>query len=268
MTDRLDLHRLTACDRLAHVELHDVLPSTSDLALRRAADAALRTPALVVAAEQSAGRGRGQNRWWSSRGALTFSLVIEPARLALDEQSWPRFSLAAAVAICDVIVPLVSPLVAPSGCGIRWPNDVLVDERKIAGLLIEAPGATADVPRRLVLGIGLNVNNSLLTAPVEVRRVGTSLADLTQRSFDLTDVLLALIERLETRLEQLAAADAELVQAWQSRCLLRGRQIELADGTAGLCEGIGDDGALVLDVDGKPRRMYSGVLVSVGPAAE
>ena len=94
MTDTLDLHRLTSCDRLAHVELHDVLPSTSDLALRRAADAALETPALVVATEQSAGRGRGQNRWWSSRGALTFSLVIEPARLMLDEQSWPRFSLA------------------------------------------------------------------------------------------------------------------------------------------------------------------------------
>jgi BirA family biotin operon repressor/biotin-[acetyl-CoA-carboxylase] ligase len=264
MFNPLDLHRLTSCDRLAHVELHDVLPSTSDLALRRAADASLVTPALVIAAEQSAGRGRGDNRWWSSRGSLTFSLVIEPARLALDEQSWPRFSLAAAVAICDV----VAPLVAPSDCGIRWPNDVFVGEKKIAGLLIEAPGAAANVPRRLVIGIGLNVNNSLLTAPVEVRRVGTSLADLTQQSFDLTDVLLSLIEQLEARLEQLASDDADLVQAWQSRCRLRGRMIELADGTAGLCEGISNDGALLIDVDGEPRRIYSGVLTSVGPAAE
>lgn len=268
MTNQLDLQRLTSSDRLAHVELHDVLPSTSDLALRRAADPALQTPALVVAAQQTAGRGRGQNHWWSSRGALTFSLVIEPARLALDEKNWPRFSLAAAVATCDVIAPLMAPLVTPSRCGIRWPNDVLVDEKKIAGLLIEAPGATADVPRRLVLGVGLNVNNSLLAAPVEVRRVGISLADLTQQSFDLTELLLALVERLELRLEQLATTDQELVQAWQSLCLLRGRQIELADGTAGLCEGIGDDGALLLNVDGQPRQIYSGVLASVGPAVE
>ena len=262
MTSTLDLHRLTSSERFAHVELHDVLPSTSDLALRRASAATLETPALIVANEQTAGRGRGKNRWWSSPGALTFSLVVEPARLALDEQSWPRFSLAAAVAICDVVAPLVQP----SCCGIHWPNDVFVDEKKVAGLLVEAPSAAADVPRRLVLGIGLNVNNSLLTAPVDVRRVGASLSDLAGRSFDLTEILLTLVERLEVRLGQLAAAEEPLVQAWQSRCLLRGRRIELADGTAGRCQGIDVDGALLLECNGVQRRIYSGVLKAVEPA--
>jgi biotin-(acetyl-CoA carboxylase) ligase len=98
-----------------------------------------------------------------------------------------------------------------------------------------------------------------------VRRVGTSLADLTGKRFDLTDILLELAARLETRLAELAAADTQLVQAWQARCMLGGRSIELADGTAGRCVGIDADGALLLESDGDQRSIYSGVLQAVGP---
>jgi len=262
MNGQYDLQRLLDSPHVAHVELHEVLPSTNDLALLRAAERGLATPALIVAAQQTAGRGRGANRWWSSAGAVLFSLVLEPSASAIDVQRWPRISLAAAVAVCEV----VESLAGASNCGIRWPNDVFLAGRKVAGILAEVPNAGQDTPRRLVLGVGLNVNNSLATAPVEIRTVGTSLVDATGRRENLTEVLLASLERLDRRLAQLAAADEDLSEQWQRRCLLHGRRVELVAGNrriAGRCQGTDHQGALVIETDGGTERFYGGVLAEV-----
>ena len=256
---RLDPDPLAAHRLVAQLELLERLPSTNDLALRLAADPDVRTPTLVVAQQQTAGRGRGANRWWSAPGALTFSLLVERARFGLSEGRAGPLSLAVAVAVCDAL----EPLAAQATWQIRWPNDVLVDGRKIGGILIELPNPGSAAPPRAVIGVGLNINNSLRDAPQEVQRIGTSLGEVTGQRYRLSDVLTSLLTALQRRLEQLGESDADLATAWQSRCGLRGRSIEVKTSgglIVGECLGVDPNGALQVDTGDQVERLTSGVV--------
>jgi len=255
----LEIERLEASGLLRHIELHEMLPSTNDLAIVRAADATLKTPALFVALEQTAGRGRGDNAWWSSDGALMFSLLLEPHRVGIPADRLPCVSLAVAVAICDTIEGLTPEMTG----GVKWPNDVYLGDRKLAGVLIECPNTSGQTPPRLVIGIGINVNNSLATAPAEVRSVGVSLCEVIGRELDGTDLLLNLLQALRSRLVQLARDDPQLAEAWRERSILSGRHVEILDGSrkiTGEVVEIAEDGALVVQTPDGPTRCYAGIL--------
>ena len=264
-----DLERIQANRWLRQVEFRDSISSTNDLALELVRGAALRLPALVLAAEQTKGRGRGENRWWSAAGALTFSLVIEPP-VDFDRQHWPKLALAAALATAELVDELLvrhaTRAATNAAVGIRWPNDVYVGERKLAGLLVEVPSNGATKRPAVVLGLGLNVNNRLDNAPDDVRRRGTSLIDLGIAELDLTSVLLRLLELLRSRIDDLTRPDPRLAAEWQRRCLLRGRTVTLEQGlrkVRGNCRGIEPDGSLALETAAGIERFYAGVLTSV-----
>lgn len=264
-----DLARIRANPWLRQVEYRDSIGSTNDLALELVRGAALELPALVLAAEQTKGRGRGENRWWSSAGALTFSLVIEPPA-DFDRQHWPKLALAAALATAELVDELLagdgSNAATNATVGIRWPNDVYAGERKLAGLLVEVPANGASQRPAVVLGLGLNVNNRLDEAPAEVRRRGTSLVDLGIAELDLTGVLLRLLDRLRSRIDDLTRHNPQLAAEWQRRCLLRGRTVTLEQGpriVRGSCRGIEADGSLALETARGIERFYAGVLTSV-----
>jgi BirA family biotin operon repressor/biotin-[acetyl-CoA-carboxylase] ligase len=207
------------------------------------------------------------NRWWSDRGALTFSVVFDPqgdlahrGADALESGRWPRIALAAGVALCDVL----RVAVPQSRCSLKWPNDVLLAGKKVAGILVEVPPASPPVPRRLVLGMGWNVNNSLSAAPVEVQEVGTSFRDVAGIDFDVSQLLIDWLEHFARHLRALACGDPELPSRWQALCALTGREIELLSGNRrvrGSCGGIDGDGALIVTTDTGPERLYAGVLV-------
>jgi BirA family biotin operon repressor/biotin-[acetyl-CoA-carboxylase] ligase len=230
-------------------------------------------PALIVAAEQTKGRGRGENRWWSSSGALTFTLVLEPPD-DFDRQHWPKLALAAALATAETIDELLDELL-PAGdasapprpaAGIRWPNDVYVGQRKLAGLLVEVPTVNSASRAAVVMGLGLNVNNRLDDAPPDVRKRGASLVDLGIAPADLTQVILRLLARLRGRIDDLMRHDPQLPIDWQRRCQLRGRTVTLEQGprtVRGRCLGIETDGSLSLESDRGAERFYAGVLTSV-----
>src|SRR5579872_3118267 len=125
----LDLDRIQQASFIRAVEWHNVISSTSDRGMELARSPDLVTPMLILAGEQTAGRGRGSNRWWSDRGALTFSVVIDPhgdlvhrGAAALEPDRWPRLALAAGVALCDVLQVAIPQI----PCGVKWPNDVLL----------------------------------------------------------------------------------------------------------------------------------------------
>ena len=144
-----------------------------------------RTARDRYARHQTAGRGRGKHTWWSAEGALTFSVLLEPSTLGIHTRSWPQLSLATAVAICDALaVELRQYEVASAMPRIKWPNDVLIDGRKVCGILIESPAQPGVRRRCLVVGIGVNVNNSWKTAPAESsrerRQFATSRGTLTR----------------------------------------------------------------------------------------
>jgi BirA family transcriptional regulator, biotin operon repressor / biotin---[acetyl-CoA-carboxylase] ligase len=199
--------------------------STNDRA-RALAGAGAPHGTLVTAAEQTAGRGRQGRAWSAPPGrALLLSLVLrDPAYL---------LPLAAAVAVADVAGPAAQ---------IKWPNDVLLDGGKVAGILAESRPQEGWA----VLGIGLNVAVALDDLPAGVR-AGAATMGLAPR--DVEPVLDRLLAALEGTLE---LAPADVLAAWRARDALRGEEVAWAQGR-GRAAGIDGDGRLVVDLAGGGR---------------
>ncbi len=255
VTDRFDRERLAESDSVADIEYYEVITSTQDRALELARAGNLPAlPLLVVAEEQTAGRGRGNNRWWTGRGNVAFSLVFDPADWNLSRQPLPERSLAVGVAIADTIRPLLDN----HRVGLHWPNDVFVEGKKVAGILIDVLPSGQHV-----VGIGLNVNNLLDDAPADVRSRATSLCELTGRIYDRTSLLLDLLRQLELAVRDSAAAPDTFGRRFLELCLQLGQELTIEVGsqrTTGRCAGIGPDGALLLETVGGWQKFYSGVL--------
>ena len=244
-------------------EWHDEIGSTNDRGNEIARRGGIETPYLILAQAQTAGRGRGANRWWSSAGALTFTLVFDPQtdlNPGLPMEYWPPVALTAGVALCDVLDQFT-----PSGATrLKWPNDVLIGGKKAAGILAEIPPAEAGSARRLVLGMGVNVNNSLAGAPPEIQSIASALCDMTGGPLDRTQFLIDWLNRLAYRLCELVENRQSLVERWQCLCALTGRKIELQAGNRlieGICAGINDDGGLLVDTPAGLEKIYGGVLI-------
>ena len=236
------------------VELFATLPSTNDHAMQRAGDADCPKPLLVVAQEQTAGRGRGANRWWSTDGALTFSLLLDGG----TPEPRPTISLAIGVALCDAIHTLRGKVTA----GLKWPNDVYIEGRKVAGILIERP---SHANRDYVVGIGLNVNNSVESAPAELQETATSLADVLGRRLDPQVVLIGLLQQIEKSVAALVADADTLHDRWRELCILNGRFVVIEAGQtqhAGICQGIDDAGSLLIETPQGVVRCNSGMIRS------
>ncbi len=203
-----------------HYRLTD---STNERAKQLAATGAAHGT-LVTADEQSAGRGR-QGRVWTAppRSAVLMSVVLRN----LDE----RLPLAAAVAVCDAL---------PLRAEIKWPNDVWIQGRKAAGVLVEGRPQEGWA----VLGIGLNVLVERDAFPPELREMATSLL-IEGATASVDEVLAALVERLD---HWLSAPPSPVLDAWRSRDALKGGRVRWADGE-GVASGIDDSGALLVETD-------------------
>lgn len=260
-----DLPAITRATFVRHVEFHPVLASTNTTAVELLEPLLNSSPAVVLTSQQTAGRGRKGNAWWSTAGALTFSLVLDPAQLQLSAELRPLLSLAAGLAVRDVM----SQLLPERDVVIKWPNDVLVGRHKICGILAEQQ-STGD-RQGLIIGIGVNVNNSLAGAPPEIRQRATSLFDLQQYSCDLTDVLLRVLQQLERRIQQLPQQRMVLLAEANHCHLLAGRHVsvQVAEQTvSGHCLGIDDHGQLVLRDGSQIQRLPSGVVLHWSESAQ
>jgi BirA family biotin operon repressor/biotin-[acetyl-CoA-carboxylase] ligase len=209
---------------------------------------------VIVAERQLAGRGRGENLWWTGAGSLAFSILFDPGYFELGKRPLPQSALAAGVAVCDA----VSDLCRPHSPGLHWPNDVFVAGRKLSGILIDVrPDG------RHVLGVGLNVNNSLTDAPEEVRARAISLIELAGQPVDRVNVLATLTQQLDGSLRALAADPEQFGLRFDQLCLQAGSELLVESsgrGISGRCAGIATDGALLLDTFSGRQRIYSGVL--------
>jgi len=193
---------------------------------------------LVTADGQTAGRGRQGRRWEAPAGrALLASLVVRP----LDEDD-ALLPLAVAVAICEAC-----ERAAPVACRIKWPNDVWIDRRKVAGVLIEG----RPQERWAVVGVGVNVTTAAEEFPAELRDTATSLALAAGRrrraSGDLSVAALleALLESLAARLDE---PPERVLSAWRERDALAGRRVDWGEGR-GMAAGVDDRGNLLVDTD-------------------
>ncbi len=249
-----DLERLRDESFVSRIEFRRECVSTNDFALSLPADN--QSPTLVLTDSQTGGRGRGSNQWWARDGSLTFSLRLMPATFSVSHEKWPLASLTTAIAVADTLAEF-----APDQTiGLKWPNDVFLNGRKICGILVEPPkGSTSE----LVVGVGLNVANSLSDAPPEVRTLATSIFDETDNDFSPSDVLLKFLQRFETLIRDLGNDSLNLNERWQQQCTLTGHQISLESGDhhiIGLCRGISDAGAINVETNGIVRPWYGGIV--------
>jgi len=232
--------------------------STNDLALKLAAQAEV-LPLLIVTDCQTGGRGRGRNTWWAREGSLTFSLLLDPAMYGIDARSWPLISLVTAIAVADTLEEFVPAIPV----GLKWPNDVHLAGKKIGGILVEPARQTG---QRLVIGIGINILNSLANAPSEIRDLATSIVDETGDRFSPGDFLLANLKHLSRQLHTLGQGQLELQARWARQCTLTGQQITLKSGhhlIEGRCTGIAPDGAILIESSGTVTPWFGGIVRSV-----
>ena len=146
--------------------------------------------------------------------------------------------------------------------GLKWPNDVWLDGRKACGILIEAPAHHASA---VVLGIGVNVNNSMQAAPDKLAESATALCDVTGARHDSGRVLLRAMQHLDSELKATAAQPTSLPQRWQPFCVLTGRSISLeaaGDTIVGTCRGIDAQGAIVLQTGEQVQRFFTGTILA------
>jgi BirA family biotin operon repressor/biotin-[acetyl-CoA-carboxylase] ligase len=224
----------------------ETVGSTNDLAKELLRQEDPEFPLLVITSRQTAGRGRGTHTWWSDRGSLAFSVAIDPNAYGLTRAHEARISLATAVGVIDAL----DAFLAPGRIGIRWPNDLEADDRKLGGILPERLETSSG--SRVVIGVGLNVHSQLNSAPPEIRALATSLRELGAPSLELFAVLDAILRRIGPSLVALAREDASLVARWQQLDTLRGQRIRVDLGreiVTGWCRGIDPHGAICLETD-------------------
>jgi len=255
-----DLPRLAAAKLVAQIDYHDELGSTSDRALELAAAGAAQLPLLVLANLQTAGRGRGANRWFAAEGALTFSLVLAAPPEVFPPHRWPQVALVAGLAVCEALQSL-----APAAeLQVKWPNDVYVAGRKICGILSESVPGWRD---RIVVGIGVNVNNRVQEAEADLVRIATSLVQQDGLPRDMTAVLLAVLDHLDRRWNELLDRGfAPLASIYRQRCFLTSKTVTIqqpgGEKVVGLCRGIDDEGVLRLHGMGGEQRVRSGAVMA------
>ena len=244
--------------RLTGLEWHEELVSTSDR-LKELARSGAPDWTAVVAERQTGGRGREGRTWLSPHGGLYLSVLLRPSseRAAL-------VPLAAGVAVAEAV----------AGFGVaselKWPNDVLVSGRKLAGILAEASSGQAGV-EWVVLGIGVNVALDATELPEALRGTATSLHAEGARGIRPAEVAAAALARLGVWYDALREAPSQVVAAWRARAVpWWGALVELRTGGGevhGRLVAVDDDGALVLELPGgESRRFVSGEVSRVRAA--
>jgi len=228
------------------------LPSTSDH-LRSLAAMGADPFTLVLAETQTRGRGRGGKAWSSPTGmGLWMSLLVEQAGSIAALPILPlRVGLALATAV-DLVVPGLP-------VALKWPNDLMVDGRKAAGILCEVVQGGSGRPR-VVVGVGINVRQDPVDFPPELRRGGISLASaagyVPDRAFLLGTFLSILRGDLLSSTSTLSQAEQRAIHTLDH---LRGRRVRVDPGVEGMALGIAEDGALLVDMGGaSPRRVMAG----------
>lgn len=228
--------------------------STNDVVEKLARDGA-KEGVVVFAESQSRGRGRLGRKWHSPAGqGLYFSVLLRPRLRPLEAT---QFTVVAATALVRAIEAITS--VRPT---IKWPNDLLVEGRKIAGVLTEL-SAELDTIKYLILGIGLDVNQTTGDFPPELRGIATSLRIAGGHSVPRPELATRILNELDADYARVRRGQFdEVADEWEARCTTIGRNVAIRIGDRviqGCAESLDDDGALLLRTQhGRLERIIGG----------
>jgi BirA family biotin operon repressor/biotin-[acetyl-CoA-carboxylase] ligase len=234
--------------------LYQNLPSTNREASSLAQqDAAHGT--LVMAEQQSGGYGRHGRAWFSPSGVNIYcSLIVRGKSQTVPLAQWLSWvPLVTALAVAEA-----TQQVAAIPLALKWPNDLLLQDRKVGGILCESTLTTTNGPI-VIIGIGLNVNVPLQSFPAELRPIAASLIEAVSQPIDRNRLIAQLLWELEQCLDELQShGTARLRQAYLTRCATLGRQVKVLFANdqqiLGTAETLSADGALqVRPLSASPR---------------
>ncbi len=274
IADRLDIDRLHASLRTrAFGRVLHYTPSTASTNADALASLQQQTTApaphgLVILADcQTAGRGRRGRTWHSPpQGNIYTSIVVVPRPGTNGIGPWLSWiPLFAALAVADCLTAQTALAVS-----VKWPNDLLITEKKIGGILCEQT-TTPDRTMAVVIGIGLNINAALDNFPEDLRSGATTIAAESGRPFDRVPILADLFLRLEQRMDRLFLdGPAGMVEEFTQRCSTLGKTVRVTLEEQGIVQGvaesIGPDGCLRLRVTSGTSPAPSSSLLEVRSA--
>ncbi len=244
-----------ATESLGHtLYLHQDLPSTNTEAVALARAGASHGT-VVIAESQSSGYGRHGRAWFSPLGVNIYcSIIVRGMGGHLSLSQWLSWvPLVSALAVTEAIQQM-----AAVSLSLKWPNDLLLHERKVGGILCESSVANTNDPV-VVIGIGLNVNVPPLSFPEELQPIAASLLEASRQPIDRNRLIAQLLLEVEQCLGELrSSGPVRLRQAYIARCATLGRHVRVLfthdPPIVGIAEGLSADGALqVRTVPPHPR---------------
>jgi BirA family biotin operon repressor/biotin-[acetyl-CoA-carboxylase] ligase len=235
------------------VHYHESVTSTQEIAHRFALDGALEGT-LIIADEQVKGRGRLGRAWHSPKGTgIWMSIILRPA---IPPQQAPQLTLLAAVSMVKAIIRVTN--IQPE---IKWPNDILINGKKIVGILTELQ-AEADRVNSVIIGMGINVNTAEVNFPADILDRATSLRVVHGEALSRSALVKALLEEMEKLYDTYLDEGFPFIKVmWESYAASLGKMITartLKGELYGLAKGITAEGSLILeDEDGQIHNIYS-----------
>lgn len=227
---------------------HECVESTNTLARNFATENNSELPALFVAEQQTQGRGRGNHSWWSPRGCLMLTLAISSELLPPRRSDWNQLALIVGVALGEAVEASFPSLRSQ----LKWPNDLYLNGRKAAGILIESFAVNRDESIFLI-GMGVNIDIDWETAPEELALRATCLSTELNVRLMPVDILRPLVDTLSQHLESWRHGRLHWHDYWSRRCYLSGRTIAVksppgwaTENTIGRCEGVTAEGQLLI----------------------
>lgn len=239
------------------IYIFDNIDSTNEYAMRLAREGAL-DGTVVLADSQDKGKGRLGRSWFSPRGVnLYLSVVLRP-KTALEHITLITF--ASAIALVRAINDI-----ANIEAHIKWPNDVLINNKKAAGILTEA-NTEANKLNFCVIGMGINVNLNINDLPLDLRDKATSIMAETEKAIDRTALLCSLLKHIEDMYNILTEGYFNrIIEEWKSLAITLGRDVMIQSGNKvieGIAVDIDSNGALlVTDRNGIIQRVLSGDVI-------
>jgi BirA family biotin operon repressor/biotin-[acetyl-CoA-carboxylase] ligase len=219
-----------------HILYYHTLPSTMDFAKELAKEGMVEG-VVVLCDEQTEGRGRQGRKWFASAASsVLMSVVFRPTLGQL-----PQLNMLGSLSIVHTIEK-----VAGIKSTVKWPNDVLIDGRKVAGILMENV-FEGEALQAAILGVGLNVNLDVSSYP-EISSIATSLSAEAGRDFNRDDVLRALLEEMDT-LYQAVKRNEDVYHRWLPNVETLGKTVRIKSGQSveeGLAQSINPDGSITL----------------------
>ncbi|AGB40156.1 birA, biotin-(acetyl-CoA-carboxylase) ligase [Halobacteroides halobius DSM 5150] len=246
-----EIKRNLTTNQIGHQIIHyNQIDSTNRVAKEQAKNG-VKEGTVIISEEQTGGKGRLNRNFSSPQGGIWLSYILSPD---LKPVMAGRATYLSALALAKTINQITN-----LDAKIKWPNDVLINDKKVSGILTEM-GAELDKVNYLAIGMGINANFAISKLPVELHNKVTTIFNELGEQIDRVAFVQSLLQEIEKLYPKLDNFE-ELLAEWKGYAYTLGQEVKIADGNqeySGLAVDIADDGALIVKTDRGQEKVYSG----------